>query len=138
MPIFLDTCLGLVNTTVREVVDLLEVDLQPEFICEALGACDPAKLLPKVHGPAECKLCEESVKTLEELLEIGHMEDEIIAEMIKVSLDILIVCGGFLKLNFKLYLYIINIIKTTRHVVSGMRGCLCQLPNCPRYLCHPG
>jgi len=87
MPVILDTCLGLVNTTVRDVIDMLEEDLTPNHICVAVGACDAFKLLAKVSGPAECVLCEESVKTLEELLEIGHMEDEIIVNLINDCIE---------------------------------------------------
>merc|ERR1712135_66707 len=39
-PIFLDICIGFVNVTVRDIIDLLQQDMQPEVICTFLGLCD--------------------------------------------------------------------------------------------------
>merc|ERR1712018_1060063 len=96
-PIFLDICIGFVNVTVRDIIDLLQQDMQPEVICTFLGLCDETDeamkmkmqvmvtaLLekakarfappppPKSEGPLTCKFCQSAVDKIEELIGFGN------------------------------------------------------------------
>merc|ERR1711997_532667 len=39
-PILLDTCIGLVDVTVRDIIEILEGGLEPESVCGMISLCD--------------------------------------------------------------------------------------------------
>jgi len=105
-PIFLDICLGFVNVTVREMIDLLQDEMEPENVCTFLGLCDEKEFLKlsvvlkalqekkaKSEGPITCNLCQSAVATIEELIGFGNftwdgeVEQEIINELIQNCID---------------------------------------------------
>merc|ERR1712038_579980 len=111
-PIFLDICIGFVNVTVRDIIDLLQDEMEPEHICIFLGLCDGdefsklnvfAKILEErkalsvnqleSHGPLVCNFCENAVDTIEELIGFGNftwdgeVEQEIINQLIQNCID---------------------------------------------------
>jgi len=113
-PIFLDICIGFVNVTVRDIIDLLQQDMQPEVICTFLGLCDEDEAMkmkmkvmltallektkariapPKPEGPLTCKFCQNAVDKIEELIGFGNftwdgeVEQQIIAELIQNCKD---------------------------------------------------
>jgi saposin len=99
-PILQDTCIALVNTTIKDIIDLLQEGLTPANICSALKLCDPPSVvkiekLPLTHasiflqyGDLKCTLCKKTVTTIEEQLGLGHLEEWIIGNFTEDCKDI--------------------------------------------------
>jgi hypothetical protein len=86
-PILLDTCIGLVDVTVRDIIEILEGGLEPESVCGLISLCDSdsnktityfknRKAAP--HGILECTTCKTMIKAIEGAIGIGHLEEDII------------------------------------------------------------
>lgn len=110
-PIFLDLCVEFVNVTVRDIIDQLQQELEPEHICTTIGLCNSDEFMiletylegmlkeakaAKLHkqdisGPVECRLCKKTVTTIEEKIGLGpidgHIEKQIIEELTKGCID---------------------------------------------------
>jgi len=110
-PIFLDLCIEFVDVTIRDIIDQLQQELEPENICTTIGLCnsDESMILEtylegmlkeakaaKLHkqdisGPVECKLCKKTVTNIEEKIGLGpidgHIEKQIIEELTKSCMD---------------------------------------------------
>jgi len=111
-PVFLDLCIGFVNVTVRDIIDLLQDDLEPEQICTMLGLCDSedflklsyvlktvkeskavASIQQDLYGPLECKFCKGAVENIEGLIFgnitfDGTLEQEIITQLIQNCIEL--------------------------------------------------
>lgn len=110
-PIFLDLCVEFVNVTVRDIIDQLQQELEPEHICTTIGLCNSKEFMiletylegmlkeakaaklgkQDVSGPVECKLCKKTVTTIEEKIGLGpidgHIEKQIIEQLTKSCID---------------------------------------------------
>jgi len=110
-PIFLDLCVEFVDVTIRDIIDQLQQELEPENICTTIGLCNSdesmiletylegmlkeakaAKLNKQdISGPGECRLCKKTVTTIEEKIGLGpidgHIEKQIIEQLTKSCMD---------------------------------------------------
>jgi len=110
-PIFLDLCIEFVDVTIRDIIDQLQQELEPENICTTIGLCNSdesmiletylegmlkeakaAKLHKKdISGPVECRTCKKIVTTIEEKIGLGpidgHIEKQIIEQLTKSCMD---------------------------------------------------
>lgn len=83
-------CVDLVNGTVRDIIDFLKDDLTPDQVCGLIHMCPKPTLaqlgnvIPQdssmmaLRREPVCNICKVTVNEIEELVGIGHMEDEII------------------------------------------------------------
>jgi len=111
-PVFLDLCIGFVNVTVRDIIDLLQDGLEPEHICTIIGLCDSEDFLKlsymlktvkeqkaiasaqqDLNGPLECRACKSAVATIEgaifgNITFDGSLEQEVIDQLIQNCIEL--------------------------------------------------